>query len=63
MKDYFKRLKTHNGWGMLLFVTILGILAGSGNKSYDVWWYGAIFGGLSGFLFCLFVILFTNGKE
>ena len=63
MKDYFKRLKTHNGWGTLLFVTILGILAGSGNKSYDVWWYGARFGGVFGFLFCLSVILLTNGKE
>jgi hypothetical protein len=63
MKEYFKRLKTHNGWGTLFIITILGTLAGSGNKSFPEWWQGALFGGVSGFLFCLFVILFTNEKR
>lgn len=63
MKNYFKNLKNHSGWGTSLFVTILGVLAGASNKSFEFWWYGAIFGGVFGFLFCLSVILLTNGKE
>jgi hypothetical protein len=62
MIEYFKRLKTHSGWGVSLFITVLGMLAGSGNRSFQEWWQGALFGGITGFLFCLFVILFTNEK-
>lgn len=63
MSDYFRRLKDHNGWGTMFIISMLGILAGSGNKSFEHWWQGGIFGGLFAGLFCLFVILFTNEKR
>ena len=62
MREYFKRLKTHAGWDMMFVTTILTVIAGSGNKSFPEWWQGALFGGITGFLVCLFIILLTNGK-
>lgn len=63
MIDYFRRLKTHVGWSVLFIMTVFGMIAGGGNDSVQEWWHGVLFGGISCFLFCLFVILFTNGKH
>jgi hypothetical protein len=63
MKQYFIRLKQHPGLSIATFVTVLGILAGAGNKSFPEIWHGALFGFLISVIFCWTPVLISNFKK
>ena len=63
MRDYFVRLMHHPGLEIGCLITILGILAGITNKSFQVWYHGAIFDFTICFIFVWLPILITNLKK
>lgn len=63
MKDYFKRLKTHPGISMAVFMTILGFLFGGGtNKSLYTWLQHGLFGALCMGVLAWSIVLISNIK-
>ena len=62
MKDYFKRLPDHPGFGLAIMMTFLGALAGASNKNFNPL-DGALFGAIAMGLFCWIPVLWTNRKS
>lgn len=55
--SYFKRLKNHPGLPMVCMFTVLFILAGLSNESFQVWWHGALLGLIVSVIFWLPVLI------
>lgn len=62
VSTYWERLKKHPGLGTALLFTVLGALAGAGNKNFSPE-YGALFGGLSTGVIVWGLVLFSNKRR
>jgi hypothetical protein len=63
MKDYFKRVKNHPGLGFAFILTLLAILAGASNKSFQHVWQGIIFGLIMSSIWWVIILLTSISKN
>ena len=63
MTTYFKRLKHHPGLPVATGLTLLGMIAGISNESFETWWHGALFGAIGLGIPTFLIVLVSNYRK